>query len=381
MLDFITDTLSANDCEPVLAYYEPYRQAPQLSVPSFRLGTRRPGCRQSIALGGFEAYAIGAWLPELEFTHYQTTHLWEEIMVGCSRFLGVSGNIMVATPFLQTGRPYLSWVATDWEEDRKDRTRQFNAVRTLLDRHVNAPRLRALEAKLLRKGQVLALSEYTRNRLDAIAGANACQQVMPMPIDRHIFRPAADEVVKGRIGFSGRLGDPRKNLDLLLHSAAALENSGTSYEVTLIGGQLSESASRRIEQLGIGNRLKVKRNLSRPDLAKLLRTLDVFVVPSHQEGLCISALEAMACGCPVVSTRCGGPGEFVLDDQTGFLVDFDPAAMAEAIRRIIGNRDLRNMLSRNARDLVVERYNREHCERIFWNAFEQQSPTQQEVFS
>jgi glycosyltransferase involved in cell wall biosynthesis len=92
--------------------------------------------------------------------------------------------------------------------------------------------------------------------------------------------------------------------------------------------------------------------LQPPELAALLRSLDLFVIPSHQEGLCIAALEAMACGLPVVSTRCGGPEDFVLADRTGELVDSDPAAMAAAISAIASDRQRRDRLAGGALEWV-----------------------------
>src|SRR5207249_739442 len=107
-------------------------------------------------------------------------------------------------------------------------------------------------------------------------------------------------------------------------------------------------------------------------LRDLLCTLDVLVVPSHQEGLCIAALEAMACGCPVVSTRCGGPEEFVINDETGYLVDFDPVEMADAVVRITRNDVLRHRLAEGARALVLDNYSIAKAEGIFWGAFREQ---------
>src|SRR5262249_50102308 len=102
-----------------------------------------------------------------------------------------------------------------------------------------------------------------------------------------------------------------------------------------------------------------------------LRTIDVFVVPSHQEGLCIAALEAMACGCPVVSTRCGGPEEFVLHDETGFLVGFDPVEMADAILRILNTPQLRRRLGGAAREKVMRDYSLPKATSVFWHAFDE----------
>ena len=106
------------------------------------------------------------------------------------------------------------------------------------------------------------------------------------------------------------------------------------------------------------------------ELARLLSTLDVFVVPSQQEGLCLAALEAMAAGCPVVSTRCGGPEEFVQDGQTGFLSDASPESLAHAIARLVEDRELRARCAFGARALVERSYTRSTAAAAFWAAFD-----------
>ena len=84
------------------------------------------------------------------------------------------------------------------------------------------------------------------------------------------------------------------------------------------------------------------------ELARVIQHWDLFVIPSHQEGLCIAALEAMACDVPVVSTRCCGPEDFVIQEQTGTLVPHEPAAMAAAIARICSDPPWRQRLSAGA---------------------------------
>ena len=88
--------------------------------------------------------------------------------------------------------------------------------------------------------------------------------------------------------------------------------------------------------------------LEPPQLAAVMQRWDLFVIPSHQEGLCISALEAMACGVPVVSTRCGGPEDFVLPGRTGTLVPHEASALAAAIEAICSQTSLRQQLSSGA---------------------------------
>ena len=79
----------------------------------------------------------------------------------------------------------------------------------------------------------------------------------------------------------------------------------------------------------------------------------------------------MACGCPVVSTRCGGPEEFVIDGDTGALVGFDANEMAAAMLEILGDRQLHERLADGARDRVVRHYAISRAESVFWDAFDE----------
>jgi glycosyltransferase involved in cell wall biosynthesis len=191
-----------------------------------------------------------------------------------------------------------------------------------------------------------------------------------MPIDPNLFSPRTNARVRGRIGYSGRLDDPRKNIGLLLEALACMRAAGHEVTLLLIGGSADEGLRRQLTQLNIGNAVEFSPYVRPEQLSKLLRTLDVFVVPSHQEGLCIAALEAMACGCPVVSTRCGGPEEFVVDGETGFLVASNPIEMSDAVTRIIDNEVLRKRLAECARDLVLRNYSNAKADNVFWSAFE-----------
>src|SRR5262245_66592923 len=87
MTRFLTRTLRAQGFEPVLAHYEPYSMSPQLSVPTWRVLQRRPAGEQRRALDDCESHAIGAWLPEFEFTHYFATSLCQKLMDGCNAYL------------------------------------------------------------------------------------------------------------------------------------------------------------------------------------------------------------------------------------------------------------------------------------------------------
>lgn len=159
-------------------------------------------------------------------------------------------------------------------------------------------------------------------------------------------------------------------MGLLVEALGLLARRGSRVTALLVGGEPDPRIVRRVAELGLEDEVTFSPLLDPEALRDRLRTLDLYVVPSQQEGLCIAALEAMAIGIPVVSTRCGGPTEFVIDGETGRLVGFDPAEMADAIESIIGNPAERERLGANARDLVQRDYSETRAREIFLSAFD-----------
>ena len=326
--------------EPVFAWYEPWSRHPALSVPFYGLASgRRPGSLPRSVYEGHQGHGLGAWLPELEFTHYLPRRHWRTLIDGCSFHLSVTGNPLCAAPYARLGLPFLAWVATPWEADRSQRVQGFSLPRRLLDRGLNGPVLRRLERQILRSpgGRILALSPYTSRALETIAG-RPMEGVLLMPVDPSVFFPAPELLQPWKVGFAGRYADPRKNIDLLLDAVQTLVAAGRPVQLDLVGEMDTTVLQERLQKRGLTEVTRCLPTLSRQALAPVLQGFDVFVIPSHQEGLCIAALEAMACGVPVISTRCGGPEDYVRPGINGDLVDRDPVAMAAAITTMCSNR-------------------------------------------
>ena len=123
-----------------------------------------------------------------------------------------------------------------------------------------------------------------------------------------------------------------------------------------------------VKRLGLEHRVRFLGAKDRAELPVFYNRLDVFVIPSTQEALAIVGLEAMACGCPVVSTRCGGAEDYVHDGVNGFLVGFSAEEMADALGRILSDAALYARMSKAARRTVVENYSEQRMRDALWAA-------------
>lgn len=108
-------------------------------------------------------------------------------------------------------------------------------------------------------------------------------------------------------------------------------------------------------------RLKLEQHVRflgmRNDVPVLLSTMDVFVLPSLSEGLSMALLEAMAASLPVVATRVGGNPEVVVEGETGLLIPpEDPAAIGDAVGKMLRNRSAALEMGRRGRRHVEERF-------------------------
>ncbi len=96
---------------------------------------------------------------------------------------------------------------------------------------------------------------------------------------------------------------------------------------------------------------------ARADIAAIMRSLDIFVLPSQAEGISNTILEAMATGLPVVATAVGGNTELVLEGETGLLVPHSESeAMATALLTLLENKPLRLQFGKSAHQRILEKF-------------------------
>src|SRR5207248_8788002 len=118
-----------------------------------------------------------------------------------------------------------------------------------------------------------------------------------------------------------------------------------------------------IERLGLGDAVEFMSGISDQRVIELYAEAEAAVVPSLYEGFSLPAVEAMACGVPLVTTTGGALPEVVgTDGETGLLVPpGDPGALAVAIGRLLDNAALRERLAAAGRQRVLEKFTWRAC--------------------
>ena len=123
-------------------------------------------------------------------------------------------------------------------------------------------------------------------------------------------------------------------------------------------GSLRDDLERQAAQLGIADRVVFAGR--RDDIPAVTAALDVAVLPSYREAQGLVVLEAMALSRPIVASNVGGIPEMIEDGVSGLLVPpHDPAALADAIARLLLDHPLADTLARNGHDVVHERFSAE----------------------
>lgn len=354
MTKWICDVLRELNIIPILSWYTPWRNKPELSVPLYKTFSHNPGYVEQVAFAEYKGYGLGSRFPEFEFTHYLYNQKWKSLIASCQLHISVTGNVLSASPFHRHQVPFLAWVATPWEADRINRSHTFSLARRALDSLVNQPISSKLEKSILksRYGKIIALSKYTANELSNLS-QKSISDIMLMPIDTSVFSCEHSRTKILRVGFSGRYCDPRKNISLLLEAVMLVKQSGYDIELVLVGEKDYRDIKPLVDYYGLNDCIQLYAHMASSELALLIQSFDLFVIPSHQEGLCIAALEAMACGIPVISTRCGGPEEYVISGETGELVDSNSSELSRMILEISTNRARRQSLAQGASRWVL----------------------------
>ncbi|MPZ24210.1 MAG: glycosyltransferase [Dehalococcoidia bacterium] len=213
--------------------------------------------------------------------------------------------------------------------------------------------------------RIVVASEHERNLLVRLYDANPERVVIaPLGVDLDLFRPLDRSAARRTLGlpdgpiilFVGRI-EPLKGLDLLVEAVGQLDEPPT---LLVIGGDersggLVSQISARATALGVESEVRFLGSVQHDRLPLYYSAADVCVVPSYYESFGLVAVEAMACGTPVVASRVGGLTSTVRDGVTGYLIPWRcPEPYADMLDTLLANDELRANLGLAAREVAGE---------------------------
>jgi glycosyltransferase involved in cell wall biosynthesis len=242
-----------------------------------------------------------------------------------------------------------------------------NMLRYTIDREVIARRADVL----------VAVSREDRTRMIQVEGIPSSKvrvipnAIMPLPPPGIDLR--AELGVSASVPIIGTLTvlRPEKALDILVEATALLTPQFPDLLVLIAGAGPEEERLRSVIR-GRGLQRTVRLLGFRPNVADILATIDVAVFSSDREGSPLAVLESMAAGKPIVATGVGGIPALVKHEEHALLAPpRDPQALAQAVARLLRDRDLSERLGRNARERQLREFDLQSSVRAVEDLYEQ----------
>jgi len=235
-------------------------------------------------------------------------------------------------------------------------------------RSLMAPNLRAAD-------RVIAVSEHIAAQAVEVGVDASKVRVIHSGVDADRFRPALGEersAARRRLCISSQAPlalfvgnlEPRKQIDVLCRAMVRVRTSLPAVQLLVVGsgenaGPLDQTARLRrlTDELHLTETVRFVGRLNDERLRDAYAAADVFALPSSSEAQGIVALEAMACGLPVVASAVGGLVGTIEDQESGFLVPSgDDEALAARLAEVLGNPGMRATIGQTARRAVERRY-------------------------
>jgi glycosyltransferase involved in cell wall biosynthesis len=209
--------------------------------------------------------------------------------------------------------------------------------------------------------RVVTVSESSKRDIVAQMGVRADRlHIVPVGVDPNIFHPMPEVArVPGRLMTTTSSDVPMKGLVPLLEALAKVRTERDDAELVIIGKPKEKSKiPAMIERLGLQDAVRFVSGVTTERIVELYAEAEVAVVPSLYEGFSLPAIEAMACGVPLVATTGGALPEVVgTPEETGLLVPpNDAGALAHMLLRTLGDAELRARIGAAGRARVIDKF-------------------------
>ncbi len=351
---------------PELSDAVPLHELESLDIYNDYFPMRMPGLWELKSLGDWvevTAFSMGTFSEPLAFSVRAAQLLRSRVndfdLVQDNQCLGYGllamermGLPVLATihhPITVDRRLEMEHAASSWERFSKARWYAFTKMQTRVAR---------------RMPRVITVSQNSATDIAADHQVDPAKlHVVPVGVDQEIFRPLPDVArIPGRLITTASADVTMKGLKYLLEAMAKLR---TEREVTLviIGRQKEGGQSEKtIRELGLEGCVQFVTGVPEARIIELYAEAEVAVVPSLYEGFSLPAIEAMACGVPLVATTGGALPEVVgTDNDTALCVPpGDSDALAAKISLALADPELRARIGAAGRQRVIDRWTWRH---------------------
>ena len=233
---------------------------------------------------------------------------------------------------------------------------QESEIRTNVERKVMESADGLVVSTEMEKDDLIRLYQASRAKI----------KVVPAGVDLELFYPRDKEDAREKLGieenrvilYVGRI-EPLKGIKILLEAVKLLEDPRDT-RLVIVGGSLEDDAElERLkglsEQLGIEEKVTFSGSVPQEMLPDFYSAADAFVLPSYYESFGLVALEAMACGTPVVVSRVGGLKTFIKQGETGYLIPWRcPEPFAQRLDMLLANPALKESMGKAARAQALD---------------------------
>ena len=183
-----------------------------------------------------------------------------------------------------------------------------------------------------------AVSEFLRESVDKFIGGKVATSVLPIAVDDIVFSPEPRHRDPNELLYVGLIRKV-KRIDVLLRALAEVRRTMPKVHLRILSSnaRLAYNKDRRevrqlISSLGLEEAVRVETGADPQAVAEAMRRCAFVVISStRRETFCSVAAESLACGTPVIVTRCGGPEEFVTELDGVMVEPDDPTAFARGI--------------------------------------------------
>lgn len=205
--------------------------------------------------------------------------------------------------------------------------------------------------------------ELIYNAIDAFSQKNNNQR--DWLIDK--FSLPKDKVICTAVGRLVAI----KGHDVLIKAAEIIKKANKNIHFLIVGdGKFKPELEKQIQQAQLENLVTFAGYQDRETVLPIVKSSDVFIMPSRYEGTPIALLEAASLGVPIIASDTGGIPELVKHQQHALLVPpNDPASLANAIIKLANDKTLATQLSNNAKERVQKEFSLEKQFDLTWQAY------------